>query len=69
MSEFDLPHVIGQPGNAHCYHIRPCQSIQRAKKEAVPTPERTVEWHDLDLCEYCNDEYEPHNKGQVPGSS
>jgi len=67
MSDYDQPHVIGQPGNARCYHTEPCRSVQKANKEPTPTPQRTVEWHDLEECAYCAGEWEGHGKGHVPG--
>lgn len=53
----DLPDqfVVQRKADTSVYHTEHCIAIDRTSvDEATPISDETVEWHDLDLCSYCD---------------
>jgi hypothetical protein len=53
----DLPDqfILQRTADAVCYHTGYCLAVKRTSpEEASPISDRTINWHELRLCDYCS---------------
>ena len=46
--------ILQRASQSGCYHTTACIGLARASREPEPISNRTIEWHDLPLCRYCD---------------
>ena len=54
--------VTQRTADATCYHTRCCVGVARSDRDPTPIADRTIEWHDLPLCRYCDPDIAVENQ-------
>jgi len=52
----DLPDqfVLQRASQSDVYHTTACLGLARASRDPEPISDRTIDWHDLPKCRYCD---------------